>query len=107
MLIQLFSVAFIWHLYVLVFSLIFRAVSIELRHRDERRKKFWQLVFIIGSFLPSLLFGVARGNIIVGIPLKEKMDFTGNFWTLLILYPLIISMLDLFIIALHGSFYLF
>jgi cytochrome d ubiquinol oxidase subunit II len=92
-------------LMLLLFALIFRAVSIEFWHKDEKRRKFWEWTFIIGSFLPSLLYGVALGNVIVGIPLNENMDFTGNFFTLLRPYPLIIGLLGLSAIMLHGCTY--
>jgi len=88
-----------------LFALIARAVSIDFWHHDERRKKFWEWAFIIGSFLPSLLFGVALGNCIIGIPLNEKFDFTGNFFTLLRPYPLVMGILGLFMIMLHGTSY--
>ncbi len=88
-----------------LFALIFRAVSIDFWHHDEKRKKFWEWAFIIGSFLPSLLFGVALGNILIGIPLNESFDFTGNFFTLLRPYPIVIGILGLFIIMLQGTSY--
>ncbi len=89
----------------LLFALIFRAVSIEFWQNDEKRRKLWEWTFIIGSFLPSLLFGVALGNVIIGIPLNEKFDFTGNFFTLLRPYPLIIGILGLFMIMIQGASY--
>lgn len=90
---------------LLLFSLIARAVSIDFWHHDEERKKFWEWAFITGSFLPSLLFGVALGNVIMGIPLNENFDFTGNFFTLLRPYPLVVGILGLFMIMLHGASY--
>lgn len=90
---------------ILLFALIFRAVSIEFWHVDEERRKFWEYSFIIGSFLPSILFGVALGNVILGIPLNENFDFTGNFFTLLRPYPIIIGILGLFMIMIHGASY--
>jgi cytochrome d ubiquinol oxidase subunit II len=89
----------------LLFSLIARAVSIDFWHYDEKRKKIWERAFVIGSFLPSLLFGVALGNCIIGIPLNENFDFTGNFFILLRPYPLVMGILGLFMIMLHGASY--
>jgi cytochrome d ubiquinol oxidase subunit II len=91
---------------VVLFSLIFRAVSIEFWNNDEKRKKLWSFCFTFGSFLPSLLFGIALGNCIIGIPLNENFDFTGNFFTLLRPYPIIIGILGFFTILLHGVSYL-
>lgn len=92
-------------LMLVLFALIFRAVSIDFWNHDEKRKRFWEWSFVIGSFLPSLLFGVALGNVIIGIPLNKSMDFTGNFFTLLRPYPLTIGVLGLFMILLHGASY--
>jgi len=92
-------------LMLVLFALIFRAVSIEFYSHSNGNGKFWEWAFIIGSFLPSLLYGVALGNVIVGIPLDERMEFTGNFFTLLRPFPLIIGLLGLNAILLQGSTY--
>lgn len=86
-----------------LFSLIFRAVSLEFRTHNQKRQRLWDGAFIVGSFLPSLLFGVALGNVVIGIPLNDHMDFTGNFFTLLRPFPLVIGLLGLFAICLQGS----
>ncbi|MEN3044872.1 MAG: cytochrome d ubiquinol oxidase subunit II [Candidatus Hydrothermales bacterium] len=90
---------------ILLFALIFRAVSIEFWYHDEERRRFWEWAFVIGSFLPSVLFGVALGNVIIGIPLNENFDFVGNFFTLLRPYPLILGILGLLMILLQGISY--
>jgi len=92
-------------LMLVLFALIFRAVSLEFLNYDEKRRRLWEWAFIIGSFLPSLLYGVALGNVLVGIPLNENMDFTGNFFTLLRPYPLIIGLLGLAAILMQGCTY--
>jgi len=92
-------------LMLVLFALIFRAVSIEFYVHDEERSNVWEWTFIIGSFLPSLLYGVALGNVIVGVPLDGSMEFTGNFFTLLRPFPLIIGLLGLNAILLQGSTY--
>ena len=90
-------------LMVVLFSLIFRAVSLEFRAHDIKRKRFWESAFIVGSFLPSLLFGVALGNVLLGVPLDQQMEFTGSFFTLLRPFPLVIGLLGLAAILLQGS----
>jgi cytochrome d ubiquinol oxidase subunit II len=90
-------------LMLVLFSLIFRAVSLEFRAHDPRRKSFWEWSFVIGSFLPSLLYGVALGNVIQGVPLNADMDFTGGFLTLLRPYPLVLGLLGLAAILLQGA----
>lgn len=92
-------------LMLVLFALIFRAVSLEFWLHDEKRQTLWEWTFIIGSFLPALLFGVALGNVVVGIPLTGDMEFAGNFFTLLRPYPLVIGLLGLTAILLQGSTY--
>jgi len=94
-------------LMIVIFSLIFRAVSIEFYVYQNSNNNFWKRAFMIGSFLPSLLFGVALGNVIYGIPLDKNMDFSGNFLTLLRPYPLIIGVLGLTAILFQGASYIF
>ncbi len=89
-------------LMLVLFALIFRAVSIEFWALDEKRKNIWKWSFTFGSLLPSILFGVALGNIIIGVPLNEAMDFTGNFFTLLRPFPLVIGLLGFTAILLQG-----
>lgn len=92
-------------LMLVLFALIFRAVSIEFFAHDEKNRKTWGWCFTIGSFLPSLLFGVALGNVIVGIPLDNHMEFTGNFFTLLRPFPLVVGLLGLNAILVQGTTY--
>jgi len=89
-------------LMLVLFALIFRSVSLEFWSLDETRRAFWKWAFCVGSFLPALLFGVALGNVILGIPLNDRMEFTGNFFTLLRPYPLVIGLLGFSAILLQG-----
>jgi cytochrome d ubiquinol oxidase subunit II len=92
-------------LMLVLFALIFRAVALEFWSYDEKRKKLWEWAFVVGSFLPALLYGVALGNVVVGVPLNDKMEFTGNFFTLLRPFPLAVGLLGLTAILLQGSTY--
>jgi len=92
-------------LMVVLFSLIFRAVSLEFRAHDTKREGFWEGAFIGGSFLPALLFGVALGNVVVGVPLDKTMNYTGTFFTLLRPFPLVLGLLGLTAFLMQGSTY--
>lgn len=92
-------------LMLVLFSLILRAVSLEFRSHDLRRQKLWDGVFVASSALPSFLYGVALGNVILGIPLDANMDYSGNFFTLLRPFPLLIGLFGLAAILLHGATY--
>jgi cytochrome bd ubiquinol oxidase subunit II len=90
-------------LMVVLFSLILRAVSLEFRAHDPARKGLWEGAFVAGSFLPALLFGVALGNVVVGVPIDAQMEYAGNFFTLLRPLPLVFGLLGLAAFLLHGS----
>ena len=92
-------------LVLVLFALIFRAVSLEFWSLDASNRKIWKTTFFVGSLLPSLLFGVALGNVITGIPLNEQMEFTGSFFTLLRPLPLATGLLGMCAIALQGTTY--
>ena len=92
-------------LMLVLFSLIFRAISIEFRAHDLKRQKLWDGALVIGSLLPSLLYGVALGNVILGIPLDSNMDYAGNFFLLLRPFPLLIGLFGLVAILVQGATY--
>lgn len=60
---------------LVLFALIVRAVSFEFWAADAKWRPLWNVCFFLGSLLPALLFGVAAGNVVAGIP----MDAAGNY----------------------------
>ena len=89
-------------LMLVLFALIFRAVSIEFWTLHVERRAVWQWAFTIGSLLPSILFGVALGNLVLGIPLDVNSNYAGSFFTLLRPFPLIIGLLGFSLILIQG-----
>ena len=66
-------------LFVVLLALIYRAVSFEFRSKEESEgwKKFWDQSIFWSSLIVALLIGVAVGNILAGIPIKN-MAIEGN-----------------------------
>ena len=95
-------------LMLLLFGLIFRAVSLEFRSKEEspRWRGSWDIAFAVSSILAALLFGVALGNILRGLPLDESKNFIGSFWSLLNPYSLLFGVTGLFMFAAHGATYI-
>lgn len=93
---------------LLLLALILRAVSIEFRSKIEFQgwKNVWDYCFGIGSLLPAILYGVAIGNIIRGLPINEKGIFTGTFLGLLNPYSILIGLLSCTMFIMHGAIYL-
>ena len=93
---------------LLLAALIFRAVSFEFRSKVASLgwKKLWDTFFGIGSLLPSILFGVAIGNILRGLPIDNQGQYLGSFLGLLNPYSIIVGLLSLSLFVLHGAIYL-
>lgn len=96
-------------LMAVLFGLILRASSIELRSKihSPAWRHFWDWCFAIGSFLATLVFGVAVGNGMRGIPLNERGVYIGTFLELLNPYALLVGVFTLSMFAMHGSIYLY
>jgi cytochrome d ubiquinol oxidase subunit II len=95
-------------LMLVLYGLIFRAVSFEFRSKveDGRWRNAWDWAFAVGSFIPALLYGVALGNVARGVPLDAHMEFAGDFFTLLNPYALLVGLLGLAVFVMHGALYL-
>ncbi|MEN6625730.1 MAG: cytochrome d ubiquinol oxidase subunit II [Candidatus Sumerlaeia bacterium] len=94
---------------LVLFMLIFRAVAIEMRGKERWPwwRALWDWAFAVASIGASVLFGVAVGNMIVGIPVGADMEYAGRFIDLLRPYPLIVGVFNLSIFTMHGSMYLY
>jgi cytochrome bd ubiquinol oxidase subunit II len=92
---------------LLLVSLIFRAVAIEFRSKQPMRwwRQMWDVGFSAGSILSSLLIGVAMGNIAWGIPIDDRGEFAGTFWSLLHPYPLLLGITTVALFMMHGAIY--
>jgi cytochrome d ubiquinol oxidase subunit II len=91
---------------LVLFGLILRAVSLEFRHRDTSWKAVWDGAFFLGSLVPSLLVGVALGNVIRGVPMDAQGNYTGTFLELLNPYSLLVGVTGLALIVQHGAAWL-
>ncbi len=96
-------------LILLLFGLISRAVSFEFRKHSydhPEMKKIWDGAFILGSFLPALLYGVAFGNVLRGLEIHENATYTGTFFSLLNPFALLVGLTGLLMFIMHGALYM-
>ena len=95
-------------LMLLLTALIFRAVSMEFRSKVDKPgwRKFWDMGFWLGSLLPAVLFGVAVGNILRGVPIDSNQMWAGSFLGLLNPYAILIGVLSLVMFTMHGALYM-
>jgi cytochrome bd ubiquinol oxidase subunit II len=95
-------------LMLLLAALIFRAVSFEFRNKVDSPtwRRVWDWAFGLGSLLPALLFGVAIGNILHGVPIDSNGTYIGTFVGLLNPYSIGVGVLSLVLFTMHGAIYL-
>ena len=96
---------------LLLLALILRAVSFEFRKyvESQRSRNLWDLAFGIGSLIPALLYGVAIGNIMRGLPVElidGKVSSSISFLGLLNPYSILVGALSLVLFIMHGAVYL-
>ena len=94
-------------LLLILLALIARGVSFEYRHQrdDIRWKRRFDWMITIGSAVPALLWGVAVGNIVQGVPIDADKNFTGSLFTLLNPYGLWVGVTTLLLFFLHGVYF--
>jgi cytochrome bd ubiquinol oxidase subunit II len=103
----LFSGFYLALVFVLL-ALIVRGVSFEFRSKDRHPawRATWDWMLFAGSLVPALLWGVAVGNLIKGVPIDQTMDFVGGFFDLLSPYTLLAGLVSLSLFAIHGAIFL-
>lgn len=93
---------------LLLAALIFRAISLEFRVQVDNVlwRRFWDMAFGLGSLVPALLFGVAVGNVLRGLPIEADGSLELPFVALLNPYALLIGVLSLAMLVMQGGAYL-
>ncbi|HEX7587927.1 MAG TPA: cytochrome d ubiquinol oxidase subunit II [Anaerolineae bacterium] len=93
---------------LILIALIFRGVAFEFRRKDARPawRNFWDWSIFFGSLVPALLFGVAFGNLLRGLPIDASKNYAGDFFLLLNPYALLTGVYGLVLMTLHGAVFL-
>jgi len=99
-------------LLLVLFALFLRPVGFKYRNKrpDEKWRRNWDRGLFVGAFVPSLVFGVAFGNLLQGVPFHFDDDlrsfYTGSFWALLNPFALVAGVLSVALLVMHGAAYL-
>ncbi|MHB1066103.1 MAG: cytochrome d ubiquinol oxidase subunit II [Candidatus Nanopelagicales bacterium] len=105
-------------LFLVLVGLILRGVAFEYRGKRDsvRWRANWDKAITVGSALPAFLFGVAFGNLVGGAPIEPlagtdaanagNLNFTGNLFTLLNPFSLLMGAMTLTIFMTHGAIFL-
>lgn len=92
-------------LMLVLWLLLLRGISIEFRHQvaSPLWYEIWDVIFWVASVLLAVLFGVAVGNVLRGVPLDANGEFQGSFALMLNPFAVLGGVLSLVTLALHGA----
>ncbi len=95
-------------LVLLLAALMARGVSFEYRGKRDavRWRRTWDVLLTAGSLLAPLLIGVALGDLLHGLPINSKQEYTGSFFDLLQPYALFTGVALVLICLLYGATFL-
>ena len=95
-------------LFLVLVGLIVRGIAIEYRNKrpEEEWRRRWDTILAVSSAVPALLWGVAFADMVHGVPIDAKGDFTGNLLDLLHPYALFGGLTTLALFAFHGALFL-
>lgn len=99
-------------MFVILAALILRPVGFKFRSKVENPswRKTWDVCLFLGGCVPALLFGVAVGNVILGVPFHFdetlRLTYTGTFFELLSPFALVCGGISLTMCMRHGGIYL-
>lgn len=99
---------------LLLIALILRPVGFKYRSEmtTSRWRGMWDGILCLCGVLASVVFGVAVGNVIIGVPFgfdpgTMRPLYQGSFWGLFTPFPLLCGVLSLCMLAMHGCVLLF
>jgi cytochrome d ubiquinol oxidase subunit II len=100
-------------MFLVLASLILRPVGFEFRNKikDARWRSFWDYALFVGGLVPSLVFGVAFGNLLQGVPFRIDADMRvlyegGGLFELLNPFGLLCGLVSVAMLSTHGAVYL-
>jgi len=95
-----------------LFALFFRPVGFDYRSKiaDPRWRNAWDWGLFIGGAVPALVFGIAFGNLLQGVPFHFddllRPYYTGSFFALLNPFALLVGVVSLGMLTTHGALWL-
>jgi cytochrome d ubiquinol oxidase subunit II len=95
-----------------LFALFLRPVGFDYRSKldNPQWRNGWDWGLLVGSAVPALVFGIAFGNLLQGVPFHYddimRVWYTGSFFGLLNPFALLVGVVALSMIVLHGATYL-
>ncbi|MCK6423931.1 MAG: cytochrome d ubiquinol oxidase subunit II [Burkholderiaceae bacterium] len=103
---------FYWAMLAVLWALFFRPVGFDYRSKIHHPlwRRTWDWGLFVGGAVPPLIFGVAFGNLFLGVPFHFDdflvPTYTGSFWALLNPFALLVGVVSSAMITLQGGTYL-
>ena len=103
---------FYFAMLLVLFALFFRPVGFEYRSKIDHPtwRSAWDWGLFAGGAVPALVFGVAFGNLLLGVPFQYdeflRPTYTGSFWALLNPFALLCGVVSASMLAMHGALWL-
>ena len=97
---------------LLLAALILRPVGFKFRSKltSPSWRTVWDAALFIGGLVPALVFGVAFGNALRGVPFRFdetlRMSYEGTLWQLFNPFGLLCGLLSVAMLAQHGAVWL-
>jgi cytochrome d ubiquinol oxidase subunit II len=95
-----------------LWALFFRPVGFDYRSKvaNPRWRAFWDWGLFVGGAVPPIIFGVAFGNLFLGVPFSFddtlRVTYGGSFFGLLTPFPLLCGVVSLALLVTQGAHYL-
>ena len=89
-----------------------RPIGFDYRSKlpNPQWRKAWDWALFAGGIIPALIFGVAFGNLLLGVPFEMdstlKSTYTGSFFGLLTPFALVAGLLSVAMLLNHGATWL-
>jgi len=103
---------FYWALLAVLWALFLRPVGFDYRSKiaNPTWRSIWDWGLFIGGAVPPLIFGVAFGNLLQGVPFQFDAymisTYSGSFWQLLNPFALLCGIVSSAMITMQGGTYL-
>ncbi len=103
---------FYWALLLVLWALFLRPVGFDYRSKihDARWRSSWDWGLFVSGAVPPLIFGVAFGNLLQGVPFALDANmvstYSGSFWQLLNPFALLAGVTSSAMLTLQGATYL-
>ena len=100
---------FYFAMFLVLLALIVRPVGLNFRNKmtDPCWRNAWDWVLTFNGIVPALIFGVAFGNLFLGVPFRYdetlRMTYAGGFIGLLQPFALLAGLVSVAMIVMHGA----